>query len=228
LPGCSFLADLIDGKLLGSRAGAGGRVPPLGIAHARVPFCQGAPEDRTLCGVIAGARHKVDSNPVCLAFRLDQLPWRIAVVSEDGTGKAAFVEELAMFQNIVRPFVEAGRFVRPCLEDAMSTDTHVDKFRGQFLKALAKSLAACRDDVSAPGPFNEAEAEVLYYLSQGHSNKEIARLIGMSPDTVKYRLKSLFRKIGVSKRRDAVRVSAERGLIPDVETAEMTESPSAN
>lgn len=135
---------------------------------------------------------------------------------------------IAMFQNIVRPFVEAGRFVRPCLEDAMSTDTNVDRFRGQFLKSLAKSLAACRNEVAAPGPFNEAEAEVLYYLSQGHSNKEIARLIGMSPDTVKYRLKSLFRKIGVSKRRDAVRVSAERGLIPDVETAEMTESPSAN
>ncbi len=60
-----------------------------------------------------------------------------------------------------------------------------------------------------------AEGDVLYYLSQGRSNKEIARIIGMSPDTVKYRLKSVFRKIGVSRRRDAVRVSAERGLIPE-------------
>ena len=56
---------------------------------------------------------------------------------------------------------------------------------------------------------------MLYYLSQGYSNKEIARFIGMSPDTVKYRLKSMFRKIGVHKRTDAVRVSAERGLIPN-------------
>jgi LuxR family maltose regulon positive regulatory protein len=41
----------------------------------------------------------------------------------------------------------------------------------------------------------------------------------MSPDTVKYRLKSVFRKIGVTKRRDAVRVSHERGLIAAAEPA---------
>lgn len=121
---------------------------------------------------------------------------------------------IAMFQNIVRPFVEARRFVQTSLDEALEDGAQVDRFRGQFLRALAKSLLACRNNITAPGLFNEAEAEVLNLLCQGHSNKEIARLIGMSPDTVKYRLKSLFRKIGVSKRRDAVRVSAERGLIP--------------
>lgn len=120
---------------------------------------------------------------------------------------------IAMFQNVVRPFVEAHEFVRPCLEDALADDALVDRFRAQFLKLVEKALAGAKQRDAAKGPFCDAEAEVLYYLSQGHSNKEIARLIGMSPDTVKYRLKSLFRKIGVSKRRDAVRVSAERGLI---------------
>jgi LuxR family maltose regulon positive regulatory protein len=121
---------------------------------------------------------------------------------------------IAMFQNIVRPFVEARQFVQPCLDDALGADLQVDRFRAQFMKSLAKSLAVYRSNVTVLGMFSEAEAEVLLYLSQGHSNKEIARLIGMSPDTVKYRLKSVFRKIGVSKRRDAVRISAERGLIP--------------
>lgn len=120
---------------------------------------------------------------------------------------------IAMFQDIVRPFVDSRQFVQPCLEDAMRADTQVDRFRAQFLKTLAKSLASCRNVVAGQGPFTEAEAEVLLYLSQGHSNKEIARLIGMSPDTVKYRLKSVFRKIGVAKRRDAVRIAAERGLV---------------
>lgn len=135
--------------------------------------------------------------------------------------RSAFDEAvgIAMFQNIVRPFVEARQFVHASLDDAMRADMQVDKFRARFLKTVAKGMAACRSNVAAPGPFSMAEAEVLYYLSQGHSNKEIARLIGMSPDTVKYRLKSLFRKIGVSKRGDAVRVSAERGLIPHLERA---------
>ncbi|MBL8650132.1 MAG: AAA family ATPase [Sphingopyxis sp.] len=121
---------------------------------------------------------------------------------------------IAMFQNIVRPFVEARQFVQAGLDDALQADAQVDRFRAQFMKSLARALAVYRNNVTVLGVFSEAEAEVLLYLSQGHSNKEIARLIGMSPDTVKYRLKSVFRKIGVSKRRDAVRISAERGLIP--------------
>ena len=135
---------------------------------------------------------------------------------DTASSRACFDEAvgIAMFQNIVRPFVEARQFVQACLDDALETDGQVDRFRAQFMKSLAKSLAVYRNNVTVLGVFSEAEAEVLLYLSQGHSNKEIARLIGMSPDTVKYRLKSVFRKIGVSKRRDAVRISAERGLIP--------------
>jgi LuxR family maltose regulon positive regulatory protein len=132
------------------------------------------------------------------------------------SSRACFDEAvgIAMFQNIVRPFVEARHFVQACLDDALDADAQVDRFRAQFMKSLARALAVYRNNVTVLGMFSEAEAEVLLYLSQGHSNKEIARLIGMSPDTVKYRLKSVFRKIGVSKRRDAVRISAERGLIP--------------
>jgi LuxR family transcriptional regulator, maltose regulon positive regulatory protein len=130
--------------------------------------------------------------------------------------RACFDEAVgvAMFQDLVRPFIDGRQFVQGCLDDAMSGGGEVDRFRAQFLKTLAKAVAACRNNVSVLGLFSEAEAEVLYYLSQGHSNKEIARLIGMSPDTVKYRLKSVFRKIGVSKRRDAVRISAERWNLP--------------
>lgn len=131
--------------------------------------------------------------------------------------KAAFDEAvgIAMFQNLSRPFIDARYFVQPLLEDAIApSGACVDRFRDQFLKALAKAMPAPRSDGTARGGLSEAESDVLRYLSQGHSNKEIARIIGMSPDTVKYRLKAVFRKIGAGKRRDAVRIAAERGLIP--------------
>ena len=51
---------------------------------------------------------------------------------------------------------------------------------------------------------------MLTYLCQGYANKEIARLIDMSPDTVKYRLKSLYKKLGVTKRRDAVAIARDQ------------------
>lgn len=121
----------------------------------------------------------------------------------------------AMFQSIVSPFIAARRFVEPCLEDALGGGTRMDRFRGQFLKSISRSMARRPAATPVPNLLNEAEAEILKHLSFGYSNKEIARLICMSPDTVKYRLKSIFRKIGVAKRRDAVRVSGELGLLAE-------------
>lgn len=122
--------------------------------------------------------------------------------------------ELAVFQGLSRPFIDAHAILQPLLDDAIAAGFGADRFREHFLKGLSRTLAATRTNRTLHG-LSAAEGDVLYYLSQGHSNKEIARIIGMSPDTVKYRLKSVFRKIGVSRRRDAVRVSAERGLIPE-------------
>lgn len=134
-------------------------------------------------------------------------------IGEPGKAQACFDEAVgtAMFQGIVRPFLHARIFVQASLEEALEASP--DRFRAQFLKNLSRALGSFRAPAPAPDALNDAEAAILRHLSQGYSNKEIARLIGMSPDTVKYRLKAVFRKIGVNKRRDAVRVSHERGLI---------------
>ncbi|HBK44850.1 MAG TPA: hypothetical protein DDZ67_00135, partial [Xanthomonadaceae bacterium] len=134
---------------------------------------------------------------------------------EEDRAQAHFDEAvgMSMFQGIVRPFVDARRFVAPLLERALHHTSQVDRFRDQFLRRLARAFPA-RPASAVPGTFSDAELVVLEHLGRGYSNKEIARLIGMSPDTVKYRLKSLFRKLGVHKRRDAVRVLHERGLMP--------------
>lgn len=136
---------------------------------------------------------------------------------DDARARACFDDAVgtAMFQNIARPFIDQRRFAEPLLSDTLGGTAQLDRFRAQFLKGIARSLAARPVAGPAPGLLSDAEAEILEHLGFGYSNKEIARLIGMSPDTVKYRLKSVFRKIGVHKRRDAVRVLRERGLISD-------------
>lgn len=133
--------------------------------------------------------------------------------AEPALGQACFDEAvgIAMFQGILRPFIDAGRFVEPFLVGGFESAAQSDRFRGRFLKTLSRALVS-RSAPSEPDVLNDAEATILRHLGQGISNKEIARLIGMSPDTVKYRLKSIFRKIDVNTRRDAVRVSRERGL----------------
>ncbi len=48
------------------------------------------------------------------------------------------------------------------------------------------------------------EIEVLGALGNGMTNKEVARLLGISPHTVKFHIESLFRKLGVASRTEAV------------------------
>jgi len=48
------------------------------------------------------------------------------------------------------------------------------------------------------------EIEVLGALGKGMTNKETARLLGISPHTVKFHIESLFRKLGAASRAEAV------------------------
>ena len=48
------------------------------------------------------------------------------------------------------------------------------------------------------------ECEVLELLAVGHSNKEIARLLGISPNTVKTHVASVFGKLEATRRTQAI------------------------
>ena len=48
------------------------------------------------------------------------------------------------------------------------------------------------------------EREVLLWVSDGISNKEIAQLLGLSVGTVKQHIHSIFRKTGTRRRADLV------------------------
>ncbi len=79
---------------------------------------------------------------------------------------------------------------------------------------------------AAPGPFQRnaaalaslgltrQEVTVLERLAAGQSNKEIARTLGLSPNTVKTHIANLFGKLEVSRRTQAVGKARDLHLIP--------------
>jgi DNA-binding NarL/FixJ family response regulator len=57
------------------------------------------------------------------------------------------------------------------------------------------------------------ELEVLELLAAGNSNKEIARRLEVSPNTVKTHIARLFEKLGAKRRTEAILRARELGVI---------------
>lgn len=62
-------------------------------------------------------------------------------------------------------------------------------------------------------PLTVRELEVLQRMAQGLANKQIALTLGISEHTVKFHLSSLYAKLGISSRTEAVKRGIELGLI---------------
>lgn len=59
-----------------------------------------------------------------------------------------------------------------------------------------------------------AELAVLKELAAGHSNKEIAQHLQISPNTVKTHVARLFEKLGARRRTEAINRARELGIVP--------------
>lgn len=72
-----------------------------------------------------------------------------------------------------------------------------------------------RDEDDEGKPFNSLtprEHEILCHLSEGQSNKVIARHLDISDGTVKLHVKSILRKLGVHSRVEAAVMAVEKGV----------------
>ena len=61
----------------------------------------------------------------------------------------------------------------------------------------------------------DRESEILALITQGNSNAEVAELTFLSPNTVKSYIRTIYRKIGVSSRTQAVLWGVDHGFLPD-------------
>lgn len=111
-----------------------------------------------------------------------------------------------------------GAFVLDWLEFQYLTRTHSTEF---YIFAIACLFAAGgvflgaklaprrqgdfeRNDAALKSlGVSQREEEVLALLAEGQSNKEIARSLGVSPNTVKTHLSALYEKLDVSNRTEA-------------------------
>ena len=61
----------------------------------------------------------------------------------------------------------------------------------------------------------DRESEILALITQGKSNAEVAALTFLSPNTVKSYIRTIYRKIGVASRTQAVLWGINNGFAPN-------------
>jgi len=84
------------------------------------------------------------------------------------------------------------------------------------IEPSADAFVVERDDDSdslAPETLTPREREVLEWLAEGLTNGAIAARLGISDHTVKFHVASIYGKLGVSTRAEAIRRGLRRGLI---------------
>ncbi len=139
------------------------------------------------------------------------------------TALAAAVDTVSLCapQNALRILIDEGTGLRDVLVFARgrvpswSGDTQAGRYIDRVLQAFAASerVATATPVAARRSPrFSQREAEVARLLTAGHSNRDLARTLGMAPDTVKWHLKNIFGKLGVANRTQAVLRLQEIGL----------------
>lgn len=69
-----------------------------------------------------------------------------------------------------------------------------------------------------PSVLTKREVEVLDLVAKGRSNREIAKALFISDNTVKAHLQSILRKVKVHTRTQAAILAREKGMITSQET----------
>jgi DNA-binding NarL/FixJ family response regulator len=94
---------------------------------------------------------------------------------------------------------------------ALLVETHG---RAEKFESPARSVRNGTEQSVVEGEVITArERDVLSMISQGCSNKHIARTLGISPETVKSHVKRIFSKLSVGTRVEAVSQAMSRGLL---------------
>jgi DNA-binding CsgD family transcriptional regulator len=108
---------------------------------------------------------------------------------------------------------------------SMSGDDGFAMLMGDFISSLPDGEAVVNGHTGETGDLAKAryncagetltarEREVLAMISQGSSNKRIARALEISPETVKSHVKHIFLKLAVGTRTEAVVRAALLGLL---------------
>ncbi len=206
--------ELAEESLTRSRNGSGGGTAEGGAALARLRLHAGDPD-----GARGALAPWLDGAPAAYGPTRAELCLLEALARDaqaDVAGASAALERAlddAEPHGLRRPFVELGAPVATLLRRQLRLGTAHRSLVEELLRDLDSRDAHARPRTLLAEPLSSREAAVLRFLPTMMSNGEIAAELFVSVNTVKTHLKSIYRKLDVPDRREAVRRARDMELL---------------
>jgi LuxR family transcriptional regulator, maltose regulon positive regulatory protein len=155
---------------------------------------------------------------ICIAIRLSAV--------QLNAGKVA--EALARFRRVLAACAVAGLYQTvldegPIISELIRATQEAGTVKNDLVPYVNRLVAGLqragqvRSTPTAGTPILDTlsprETGILRLIADGLSNKEIARSLEIGPETVKSHLKSVFNKLGVERRAQAVSRAQTLGLV---------------
>jgi LuxR family maltose regulon positive regulatory protein len=146
----------------------------------------------------------LQARDIVAAHRVFQDAMRAAAAGKMGQlildGGPQIGELLASFQDLARN--------KPDTELSSYADDLMARWRERH-----EPQAVEKDKLSVAELLSTRERNIISLIARGQSNKEVARDLGISPETVKSHMKHIFEKLEVEKRTQAVARAQSLGLV---------------
>ncbi|MDN7139795.1 helix-turn-helix transcriptional regulator [Pseudomonas sp. JQ170] len=120
--------------------------------------------------------------------------------------------------GLVRTFLDEGEVLRKMLAALAGKPlgSEDEAYLGRLLERFGSASSGRSSESSANGPsamLTPRELAILQLISQAMANKRVALTLNISLETVKWNLKNIYAKLGVSSRYDAVSWARKNNLI---------------
>lgn len=220
-------ASLHDGDLTAATSWAkAGNLTPADVPHRwkEIPYFtyvrlllaqKRLEEARTLLATMERSAKQGDRRRSLITIQLQQaLVCQALGQEKQALDRIKEALRLSAPQDYRRAFLDEGR---PVI-DLLSRARHIaPAFVDSVLEAFVGEGAgpSARDDRPGPllEPLTEREQEILRLIAAGRSNPEIAELLYLSLNTVKWHAKNLYGKLSVSNRVEAITRAQELDLL---------------
>ncbi|MEM5401126.1 LuxR C-terminal-related transcriptional regulator [Paraburkholderia unamae] len=197
-----------------------------GLARAYLAMAQGRTPDAA--DTLTATLQTIECRHGCyLALRLRTvlaLVWMAANESARAVETFREVLKAAAPAGLYQSIVDQGPQIVPLLQavrEALRGDAHAKALLAYVDRLLDGSralyqLGETRTRNAEREPLSARERDIIGLIAHGQSNKEIARTLGIAPETVKSHVKSIFVKLAVDKRAQAVARAQSLGLVGSV------------